>query len=69
MDATLSLLNLAGAVALLLWGVHMVQSGAQRAFGSDLRRFLAHALDNGVKAAAAGLGVTAILRAAPRPAL
>jgi phosphate:Na+ symporter len=60
MDATLSLLNLAGAVALLLWGVHMVQSGAQRAFGSDLRRFLA--LDNRIKAAAAGLGVTAILR-------
>jgi len=34
MDATLSLLNLAGAIALLLWGVHMVQSGVQRAFGS-----------------------------------
>ena len=62
MDATLSLLNLAGAIALLLWGVHMVQSGVQRAFGSDLRRFLAHALDNRFKAAAAGLGVTAILQ-------
>ncbi len=43
MDATLSLLNLAGAVVLLLWGVHTVQSGVQRAFGSDLRRFLAGA--------------------------
>ena len=62
MDATLSLLNLAGAIALLLWGVHMVQSGVQRAFGADLRRFLAHALDNRIKAAAAGLGVTAILQ-------
>lgn len=62
MDATLSLLSLAGAIALLLWGVHMVQSGVQRAFGSDLRRFLAHALGNRVKAAAAGLGVTAILQ-------
>ena len=41
MDTTLNLLNLAGAIALLLWGVHMVQSGVQRAFGSDLRRFLA----------------------------
>lgn len=61
MDATLTLLNLAGAIALLLWGVHMVQSGVQRAFGSDLRRFLGHALDNRIKAAAAGLGVTAIL--------
>ena len=54
--------NLAGAIALLLSGVHMVQSGVQRAFGSDLRRSLAHALDNRIKAAAAGLGVTAILR-------
>ena len=62
MDATLSLLNLAGAIALLLWAVHMVQSGVQRAFGSDLRRFLARALDNRIKAAAAGLGVTAILQ-------
>ena len=62
MDATLSLLNLAGAIALLLWGVHMVQSGVQRAFGSDLRRFLAHALGGRVRAAAAGLGVTAVLQ-------
>ena len=62
MDATLSLLNLAGAIALLLWGVHMVQSGVQRACGSDLRRFLAKTLDNRIKAAAAGLGVTTILQ-------
>ena len=62
MDATLNLLNLAGAIALLLWGVHMVQSGVQRAFGSDLRRFLAQALSNRIKAAAAGLGVTAVLQ-------
>jgi phosphate:Na+ symporter len=62
MDATLSLLNLAGAIALLLWGVHMVQSGVQRAFGSDLRRFLTRALSGRIKAAAAGLGVTAVLQ-------
>src|ERR1700745_1474356 len=62
MDATLSLLNLAGATALLLWGVHMVQSEVQRAFGSDLLRFLARAFSNRIKAAAAGLGVTAILQ-------
>jgi hypothetical protein len=62
MDATLSLLNLAGAIALPLWGVHMVQSGVQRGFGSDLRRSLARALSNRIRAAAAGLGVTAILQ-------
>ena len=40
MDATLTLIDLAGSIALLLWGVHMVQSGIQRAFGPHLRRFL-----------------------------
>ena len=33
MEATLTLLNLAGSIALLMWGVHMVQSGVQRALG------------------------------------
>ena len=33
----LTLLDLAGAVALLLWGSHMVQTGVQRAFGPRLR--------------------------------
>ena len=37
---TMVLLDLMGGVALLLWGLHMVQSGILRAFGSDLRRFL-----------------------------
>lgn len=40
MDTTLTLIDLAGSIALLLWGVHMVQSGIQRAFGPHLRRFL-----------------------------
>lgn len=62
MDAVLTLIDLAGAVALLLWGVHMVQSGIERAFGANLRRFLATALKNRGKACLAGLGVTAILQ-------
>ena len=33
-----TLLDLAGSVALLLWGLHMVQTGIQRGFGPDLRR-------------------------------
>jgi len=32
------LLDLVGGIALLLWGLHMVQSGILRAFGADLRR-------------------------------
>ena len=37
---TIVLLDLMGGVALLLWGLHMVQSGILRAFGADLRHFL-----------------------------
>ena len=33
MSATAILLHLAGYVALLLWGMHMVHSGIVRAFG------------------------------------
>jgi phosphate:Na+ symporter len=57
-----TLLDLAGAVALLLWGLHMVQTGIQRGFGPDLRRWLGTALGNRLAAFAAGLGVTAILQ-------
>jgi phosphate:Na+ symporter len=62
MDTTLTFIDLAGAIALLLWGVHMVQTGIQRAFGPHLRSFLARALGNRFYAFAAGLGVTAILQ-------
>lgn len=62
MDFSVTLLNLAGAVALLLWGVHMVQTGVQRAFGARLRSFLSNALRNRLKAFLAGMGVTAILQ-------
>jgi Na+/phosphate symporter len=37
----LTLIDLAGTVALLLWGVRMVQTGVQRAFGPKLRVILA----------------------------
>jgi phosphate:Na+ symporter len=57
-----TLLDLAGSVALLLWGLHMVQSGVQRGFGADLRRALGTALGNRLAAFAAGLGVTALLQ-------
>lgn len=62
MNTTLTLIDLAGAVALLMWGVHMVQTGINRAFGPQLRRALSYALGNRFKAFGAGLGVTAILQ-------
>jgi phosphate:Na+ symporter len=62
MNFPLTLLNLAGAVALLLWSVHMVRTGIQRAYGARLRAVLGGALRNRLAAFAAGLGVTAILQ-------
>ncbi len=56
------LLDLVGGAALLLWGLHMVHSGIVRAFGSDLRRFLATALRNRFLAFMAGILVTALLQ-------
>ena len=57
-----TLLDLAGAIALLLWGMHMVQTGVQRTFGPSLRAILGAALKTRVRAFLAGVGVTAILQ-------
>src|SRR2546423_12404060 len=62
MDTTLTLIDLAGSVALLLWGVHMLKSGIQRAFGPRLRRFLGRAIGDRLRAFLAGLGVTGVLQ-------
>src|SRR5581483_4551049 len=62
MDFPVTLVKLAGSVALLLWGVHMVGTGVQRAFGARLRSFLGGALRNRFKAFLAGMGVTALLQ-------
>jgi phosphate:Na+ symporter len=59
---SLTLLDLMGGVALLLWGLHMVHSGVVRAFGSNLRRFLGRALRNRFLACGAGILVTALLQ-------
>ncbi len=57
-----TLLDLAGTIALLLWGVRMVQTGVQRAFGARLRSALGTALSTPLKAFVAGLGVATILQ-------
>ncbi|MFO0254306.1 MAG: Na/Pi symporter, partial [Betaproteobacteria bacterium] len=64
-----ALLNLLAAVALLVWGTHIVRSGIVRVFGADLRRVLADSISNRFKAFAAGLGVTALLQSSTAPAL
>ena len=62
MSATLLLSTVAGNVALLLWGLHMVHTGLARAFGAELRRLLAAAVERRWKALLVGLGVTAAMQ-------
>ena len=56
------LLNLLAAIALLVWGTHIVRTGILRVFGANLRRVLSHGTRNRLSAAAAGLGVTALVQ-------
>ncbi|HSI39884.1 MAG TPA: Na/Pi cotransporter family protein [Xanthobacteraceae bacterium] len=62
MSFPVTLIDLAGFIALLLWGTHMVQTGIQRAFGPRLKALLAQALRDRFRAFLAGLGVTAVLQ-------
>lgn len=63
------LLNLLAAVALLVWGTHLVRAGILRVFGAGLRNFLAHGLANRWAAAISGLGVTALVQSSTATAL
>jgi phosphate:Na+ symporter len=69
MSATHILINVLGEIALLLWGLHMVQSGVMRVFGSDLRRWLARGLKTRFHAILFGLAVTAALQSSTATAL
>src|SRR5579862_2762902 len=62
MSFPVTLIDLAGTIALLLWGVRMVQTGIQRAYGPRLGVVLAMALRDRFNGFLAGLGVTAILQ-------
>ncbi|HZH52154.1 MAG TPA: Na/Pi cotransporter family protein [Microvirga sp.] len=69
MSATSVLIHLFGEIALLLWGIHMVNSGVQRAFGSDLRWILGVGLRTRLRAFLAGVGVTTVLQSSTATAL
>jgi phosphate:Na+ symporter len=57
LDSQTFLLNLMGAVALLVWSIRMVKTGVLRAFGERFRHAIAGATSNRVLACAAGAGV------------
>src|SRR3981081_3140028 len=58
----LPLLNLLAAIALLVWGTHIVRTGMLRVFGENLRRVLATGFSTRFRAMLAGLGVTSIVQ-------
>lgn len=63
------LLDLLAAIALLVWGTHLVRTGMLRVFGSNLRQMLAHSMGNRFTAALSGLGVTALVQSSTATAL
>jgi phosphate:Na+ symporter len=63
------LLNLLAAIALLVWGTHLVRTGILRVFGANLRQVLARSISNRYTAALAGVGVTALLQSSTATAL
>ena len=58
----LALLNLLAAIALLVWGTHIVRTGMLRVFGENLRRILAISFGSRFRSLIAGLGVTSLVQ-------
>jgi phosphate:Na+ symporter len=56
------LLNLLAAIALLVWGTHIVRGGMLRILGGKLRVVIAHSASNRLRAMLAGLGVTGLVQ-------
>ena len=63
------LLNLLAAIALLVWGTHLVRTGILRVLGANLRIVLAQSVSSRLKATVAGIGVTALLQSSTATAL
>ena len=63
------LLNLLAAIALLVWGTHLVRTGILRVFGGNLRQILARSISNRFTAALSGIGVTALVQSSTATSL
>lgn len=64
-----SLIAMAGAVALLVWGLYMVKTGILRTFGESLRSWLSTRLKNRLSGFAAGFSLAALLQSSTASAL
>lgn len=58
----LTLLHLLSAVALLVWGTHIVRTGIMRVYGENLRSVLSRSVEKKPVAFCAGIGVTALVQ-------
>jgi len=63
------LLNLLAAIALLVWGTHLVRTGVMGVFGAGLREFLARSMRSRFTAALSGIGVTALVQSSTATSL
>lgn len=64
-----NLLNLLSAIALLVWGTHLVRAGILRIYGAKLREVLSRSVSNRFTALLAGLGVTGLIQSSTATAL
>ncbi|MCK3777587.1 Na/Pi cotransporter family protein [Ensifer sesbaniae] len=69
MQSTIVMVNLFGAVALLLFGLSLVKDGVTRAFGARLRAGLAQGTNGAVRSFATGLIATLALQSSTATAL
>ena len=58
----MSILTLAGALAMFLYGMNMMSTGLQKSAGGGLRRLLGKMTSNPFKGVLTGLGVTAVIQ-------
>lgn len=64
-----TLLNLLAAIALLVWGTHIVRTGILRVYGGALRQVLRRSMNGRASAFFAGMGVTGLLQSSTATAL
>lgn len=69
MQSTIVMINLFGAVALLLFGLSLVKDGVTRAFGSKLRAGLAQGTSGSIRSFGTGLAATLALQSSTATAL
>nr|WP_255557271.1 Na/Pi cotransporter family protein [Sodalis sp. dw_96] len=63
------MLHLLSAVALLVWGTHIVRTGIMRVYGARLRQVLSSSVEKKPMAFMAGIGVTALVQSSNATAM